>query len=143
MPERFSYVKRGYDPEAVDKYLEKTEIELKSYREKSAVINDAIISAQQAADNIIQNAKNQGRIIRESTAKQLEDIFLSVSTQRQLLTGFVQEYDILAKKYFKIAENEDFIAVSAKVDALENFLRTYTEEVSEDLEIDKNTNTEQ
>jgi len=138
MPDRFVVVKKGgYDPVAVDQYMDKLEMELRSHREKGATINHAIVSAQQAADNIVLNAKNQGRLIKESTAKQLEDISTSINSQRQLLNDFVREYNNIIAKYLKVMDSQDFKLVSGKIDALEAFLHSFSEEVHEDLEIEK------
>jgi len=137
MPDRFNLVKRGYDPVAVDQYIDKLEIELRGHRDKGSIINHAIVSAQQAADNIILNAKSQGHYIRESTAKQLEDITLSIAGQRQLLNEFVREYNSVVSKYLTPMDNQDFKTASAKIDALEAFLHSFSEEVDEDLQVVK------
>jgi len=136
MSERFVLVKRGYDTEAVDRYVAVLEAQIDSYRQKDRAINNAIVSAQQAADGIIVNAKNQGRIIRENTVKQLGDITLSINTQKQLLEDFVNEYNYVATKYLKLVDNEDFKAVVSKINALESYLADFSDEVVEDLEIE-------
>ncbi|MCL2752564.1 MAG: DivIVA domain-containing protein [Defluviitaleaceae bacterium] len=136
MSERFVLVKRGYDTEAVDYYVTALETQIDNYREKDRAINNAIVSAQQAADSIILNAKNQGRIIRENTVKQLTDIALSVGTQKQLLEDFVNEYNNVVSKYLKLTDNEDFKVIAEKINALESYLSDFSDEVVEDLEIE-------
>ena len=136
MADRFVLVKRGYDTEAVERYITSLEAQIDSYREKDKVITSAIVSAQQAADAIIVNAKNQGRIIRENTVKQLTDIALSVGTQKQLLEDFVNEYNRILAKYLTLTNNEDFRAVADKINALESYLTDFSDEVVEDLEIE-------
>jgi len=136
MSERFVLVKRGYDTEAVERYIATLEAQIDSYREKDKAINNAIVSAQQAADSIVVNAKNQGRTIRENTIKQLTDIALSIGTQKQLLEDFQNEYNTIVSKYLKLTDNEDFKAISAKIDALESYLADFSDEVTEDLEIE-------
>ena len=137
MPEKFNYVKRGYDPAAVDRHMEQLEKEIKSYKDKDGLINQAIVSAQEAAAGIVQNAKNQARQIREMTAKQLEDIKASTETQRNMLTGFEQEYNAVVEKYLNIAESADFKAARAKIDEMEDFLHNYFEELNEDLSVEE------
>ena len=139
MSERFVLVKRGYDTNAVDRYIAALEAQVDGYREKDKAINNAIISAQQAADGIILNAKQQGRVIRENTIKQLADITLSVGTQKQLLEDFASEYNYVASKYLKLTDNEDFKAIADKISALENYLADFSDEVVEDLEIESRT----
>jgi len=136
MSERFVLVKRGYDTEAVERYVASLESQIDGYREKDRAINNAIVSAQQAADSIITNAKNQGRIIRENSVKQLTDIALSINTQKQLLEDFVNEYNSVVSKYLKLTDNEDFKAIAAKINALENYLADFSDEITEDLEIE-------
>jgi len=137
MPDRFNIVKKGYDPAAVDQYINHLEAELKSHRDKSGVINQAIVSAQQAADNIILNAKNQGRAMKEDTSRQLGEIAASVHAQRQLLNDFVREYNATVSKYLNAMDSQDLKMVSGKIDALETFLHSFAEEVKDDLQVEK------
>ena len=137
MSGRFNIVKKGYNPVEVDQYIASLEAQLKSYRDKDATINQAIISAQAAADNIVLNAKNQGRTIRQDIAKQLEDVSLSVSTTRLLLFDFVKEYNAVLSKYLRVIDNEDFKGISEKVDSMEAYLRDFSQEVHEDLQIEQ------
>jgi len=137
MSQRFELVKRGYDPEPVDRYIQSLETQIAQYRAKDKAINSAIISAQEHADTIIANSKKQGRLIRENTAKQLQDIFESIDTQRGLMADFAAEYDTIVSKYLKAVDNEDFKALSTKIDRLENYLENFVDEISEDLEIEK------
>jgi len=139
MPDKFAYVKKGYDPQAVDMYIDALEIELKGHKEKSATINHAIVSAQQAADTIIKNAKNQGRTMKANTAKQIEDLTLAVASQKQWVSDFLEEYNAVVTKYLRPANSEDFAAVNEKIDSLEGFLRSFSEEINEDLEIEGKT----
>ena len=136
MPDKFSYVKRGYDPAAVDQHIEQLEAEIKSYKDKDGLINQAIVSAQEAAGGIVQNAKNQARQIREKTSKQLEDIRMSTETQRNMLTNFEYEYNTVVEKYLITAKSSDFKAARAKIDEMESFLRKYSEELDEDLSVE-------
>ncbi|MCL2855019.1 MAG: DivIVA domain-containing protein [Defluviitaleaceae bacterium] len=137
MSGRFAIVKKGYDTEAVDRYISTLEAQVDMYREKDMAINNAIVSAQRAADDIIYNAKRQSRVIRESVAKQVMDISLATDHQRRLLTDFAQEYSMIASKYLKVADNADFDNLSRKIDALEEYLTNFSEELTEDLELEK------
>jgi len=137
MSERFELVKRGYDPESVDRYIKSLEEQVAQYRSKDKAITNAIISAQQHADVIVANAKNQSRLVRENTAKQLQDIFESITTQRTMLGNFATDYNTLVTKYLKVVDNEDFKAINAKIDNLEGYLSDFADEVSEDLEIER------
>jgi len=138
MSGRFNYVKKGgYDPAEVEHYIGELESQLKYYRDRDATINQAIISAQAAADSIVQNAKNQGRTIRENVAKQLEDVSLSISSQKLLLNNFVNDYNTVISKYLRVIDDEDFKQISEKIDSMEAFLRDFSQEVHEDLQIER------
>jgi len=135
MSGRFNIVKKGYDPTEVEYHIASLEAQLKTYREKDAIINQAIISAQAAADSIVINAKNQGRTIREDIAKQLEDVSLSVTTTRLLMNNFISEYNTIVSKYLKVIDNDDFKSISEKVDSMEAYLKDFTQEVNEDMQM--------
>jgi len=139
MSGRFELVKKGYDPNGVDNYIAGLEAQIAGYKSKDKAITNAIISAQQHADTIIANAKNQSRIIRENTAKQLSDIFDSINYQRKILADFEYEYGMVIQKYLKVVDHDDFRAVKLKVDHLETYLADFADEVTEDLEMDKRT----
>jgi len=137
MSERFEIVKRGYDPSAVDRYIQSLEAQISQYRGKDKAITDALISAQQHADTIIKNAHGQSRLIREMTAKQLVDIYDSINSQRTFLSDFAREYGLVVEKYLKVVDSDDFTAINRKIDKLEEYLGEFSDEVSEDLEIEK------
>ena len=138
MAGRFNHVKRGgYDPAEVEHYIRELENQLKYYRDRDSTINQAIISAQAAAEGIVQNAKNQGRTIRENVAKQLEDVSLSIATQKTLLSDFVRDYNTVISKYLRVIDDEDFREINEKIDSMEAFLRDFSQEVHEDLQIER------
>ena len=138
MTGRFNYVRKGgYDPAEVEHYIGELERQLKFYRDKDATINQAIISAQAAADNIVQNAKNQGRTIRENVASQLEDVSISISSQKTMLSNFVRDYDAILSKYLRVIDDEDFKGIVEKIDSIEAYLRDFSQEVHEDLQIER------
>lgn len=137
----FNHVKKGYSPAEVEDYIRRLETELKVYKDKDATIHQAIISAQVAADNIVRNAKNQGRVIRENIAKQLDDVSLSIAAQKQMLANFVEDYNLMISKYLKVVDNEDFKNISEKVDSMAAYLQNFREEIDEDLEMEKKART--
>ncbi|MDR2183261.1 MAG: DivIVA domain-containing protein [Clostridiales bacterium] len=138
MTVRFNHVKRGgYNPAEVEHYVSELENQLKLYRDKDATINQAIISAQAAAEGIVQNAKNQGRTIRESVARQLEDVSMSVAAQKLMLSNFVNDYNDILSKYLRVIDDEDFKGILEKIDSIEAYLRDFSQEVHEDLQIER------
>ena len=138
MPDKFSYVKKGYDPTAVDLYVDELEEEIRGYKHKDDAIRNAIISAQMAADNIVSNAKNQGRAIRENSILQLKEISAAVASQKKVLQNFLEEYSAIMSKYLKPMENPDFISLNQKIENLEKYLSSFSEEINEDMAISEN-----
>ena len=93
MTSRFGIVRKGYDPEAVDKYLDSvkdylTELEsnqkncqseidrlnkaLDEFRQKEASINNALVNAQISADSILMNARNAADNIVKNAKNEAE-----------------------------------------------------------------------
>ncbi|MDR2903162.1 MAG: DivIVA domain-containing protein [Clostridiales bacterium] len=127
MPNKFNYVKRGYDPVEVDSYIETMETVIKSYKEKDASIKNAILNAQVAADGIILNAKYQSREIKESALRHVKEIKASVYLQKLMLKEFQEEYTGMLNKYMHIINNNDISAVRNKISVLEDYLDKFVE----------------
>jgi len=125
MSDRFTFVKRGYDPTEVDEYISTLEEVVKSYKDKDTAIKNALVSAEMAADNIILNAKNRSYEMKESSLRQMQDILYSVGRQKEMLIEFQREYETQVKKYLHQVMPADIAAVRSKIDALEHFLTKY------------------
>lgn len=134
VPDRFSYVKRGYNPGEVDLYIDKMESVITSYKEKDSAIKNAIVSAQLAADNIIKNAENQARNMRSDAFQQLENISNSVNKQRKMLQDFQLEYNALIKKYITDFNEDDLQKVYDKIDYLEEYMNKIRNSENDDSE---------
>ncbi len=122
MPERFTYVKRGYDPEEVDKYIDTLESVVKSYKEKDNVIKNAIVSAQMAADNIVKNAELKAEDTKAHLFRQLENIINSLDTQRTLVKDFQDEYNTLVKKYLTDFNESDIKTLNSKINDIQEYI---------------------
>jgi DivIVA domain-containing protein len=122
MPDRFTYVKRGYDPEEVDRYIETLEQVVKSYKDKDSAIKNAIISAQMAADNIVKNAHIQVAESRTQALSQIQNIIASIGEQRAKLKEFQDEYVGMMKKYLVDIEENDMNRIYDKITALEQLI---------------------
>ncbi len=114
--EQFSYVKRGYNPEEVDKYITTLEQVIKSYKDKDNAIKNAIISAQIAADNVIMNAQMQAEAYKEKIVKQLQQVKDSIEKQRVRVQAFQDVYTGLLRKYLRDLEDADVNDLYAKLD---------------------------
>lgn len=127
MPNRFEVVKRGYDIDEVDEYIEKLESVVKSYKDKDSAIKNAILSAQVAADSIIRNAKNRSFEMKETAVKKVDDIVASIAVQKKMLKEFQEEYNRQISKYLHEVSEKDIAAITKKIEALESYLTKFTE----------------
>ncbi|MDR0272569.1 MAG: hypothetical protein LBI27_04545 [Clostridiales bacterium] len=120
--EHFTYVKRGYDPEEVDRYISTLEQVIKSYKEKDNAIKNAIISAQVAADNMVKNAKAQADEYKGRIAKELDKITEEVDRQRMKIKAFQDVYKNLVKKYLSELEDNDISDLMKRLDDVDTFI---------------------
>lgn len=120
--EQFTYVKRGYDPEEVDRYIATLEQVIKSYKEKDNAIKNAIISAQVAADNMVKNAKMQADEYKGQIAKELDKVSLEVDRQRMRIQAFKDVYSGLVKKYLTDLDEDDMTDIFARLDDVEKLI---------------------
>jgi hypothetical protein len=122
MPDRFNYVKKGYDPEQVDNYIETLEQVVKSYKDKDSAIKNAIISAQMAADNIVKNAHVQVAESRTQALSQIQSIIASISEQRNKVKEFQEEYINMVQKYLIDFSEVDMNKIYSKITELEQLI---------------------
>ena len=122
MPDRFNYVKKGYDPEQVDTYIETLEQVVKSYKDKDSAIKNAIISAQMAADNIVKNAHLMVAESRTQALSQIQSIIASISEQRNKVKEFQEEYMNMVQKYLIDFNETDMNRVYNKITELEQLI---------------------
>jgi len=127
--ESFSIVKRGYNPQEVDEYIETLEQVIKSYKDKDNAIKNAIISAQVAADNIIKNSQLEVSDNRNRALSQLRAIYDSIEVQRNRVQSFRDEYDEMLRRYLKSFDDSEVSQIFDRIDDLEKYLR----EVSADI----------
>jgi DivIVA domain-containing protein len=120
--EQFSTVKRGYNPEEVDKYIATLEQVIKSYKEKDNAIKNAIISAQLAADNVIKNAQAQAEAYRGKMVQQLQTVKESMDKQRMKLQAFQDVYNGLVRKYLRDLEESDLSELYGKLDDMDTLI---------------------
>ena len=120
--EQFSIVRRGYDPEEVDKYISTLEQVIKSYKDKDNAIKNAIISAQVAADNMVKNAKLQADEYKAQTVKELGKVSTEIEKQRIKLQAFFDIYHNLIKKYLVETKESDMHDLFGRLDDVDKTL---------------------
>jgi len=121
--EQFTIVKRGYDPEEVNKYIATLEGVVKSYKDKDNAIKNAIISAQVASDNMIKNAKLQADEYKKQIVVELDNVRKEVEKQRTHINTFHDVYSTLINKYLKNVNEHDFNAIGDKLNDVDNLIK--------------------
>ena len=115
-------MRRGYDPEEVDKYISTLEQVIKSYKDKDNAIKNAIISAQVAADNMVKNAKLQADEYKAQIARELAKVSNEVEKQRIKLQAFRDIYSSLVKKYLVVPKDEDMRDLFERLDDVDRMV---------------------
>ncbi|MDR3091409.1 MAG: DivIVA domain-containing protein [Clostridiales bacterium] len=127
MPNKFNYVKRGYDPAEVDAYISSLEEVLRSYKDKDSAIKNAIISAQLAAEEIKRGARVEAEDRKRQAYAKLGALQQSITQQRDLIRSFEGKFSALLAEFAESAKKHDFSEVYAQVDSIEQFLNKLTE----------------
>ncbi len=129
----FQIVRKGYNPDEVDAYIEELENRLNEYKDKSSTINKAIINAQIAADNIIKaahsetekilsQAKKDAAELKQSTLHQIKYLKLNIANQKNLIENFRKDYEFLTEKYLNPLVTSDTDKVFDKLTEIEEMI---------------------
>ena len=117
--EQFTFVKRGYDPEEVDKYITTLEQVIKSYKDKDNAIKNTMISAQVAADNLVRNAQSEAESYKLQIGKQIVGMRASLDRQRDSLQDLQDAYTNSVRKCIQELENFDMNNIFARLDEMD------------------------
>ena len=120
--EQFTIIKRGYDPEEVDKYIATLEHVIKSYKDKDNAIKNAIISAQVAADNMIKNARAQADEYKVHIAREVEKAREEVGRQRMRIKAFQDVYSGLVRQYLTELDDNEMGTLYGRLDDIDKLL---------------------
>ena len=120
--EKFSIVKKGYNPTEVDTYVETLEQVIKSYKDKDNAIKNALISAQVAADNVVKNAHLQAVEYKQQIGKQLAFVQESIAAQRQKIQAFQEMYRTMMQEYLKDMTDKDIKPLYGRLDEIDNLI---------------------
>ena len=126
----FQIVRKGYNPDEVDAYIEELQNQINEYKDKSSTINKAIINAQIAADNIIKaahsetekilsQAKKEASELKQATINQIKYLKLNIANQKNLINNFRKDYEFLTEKYLNPLVTSDTDKVFDKLTEIE------------------------
>lgn len=122
MSEKFTVVKRGYDTSEVDEYIVQLETTIRNYKEKDNAINNALISAQITASNVIKEANESSDLIKSAAIEKLDAITASVTVQKRMVKEFQNDYNSLMNKYMHEINETEILSLYSKVQDLEEYI---------------------
>ena len=117
--EQFTFVKRGYDPEEVDKYITTLEQVIKSYKDKDNSIKNAIISAERTAADIIKNAQAEAETYKMQMGDQLVGMRGSLDRQRMSLQNLQDANTNAIRKCIQELERFDMSEMFSRIDEMD------------------------
>ena len=117
--EQFTFVKRGYDPEEVDKYITTLEQVIKSYKDKDNSIKNAIISAERTAADIIKNAQAEAETYKMQMGDQLVGMRGSLDRQRVSLQNLQDANTNAIRKCIQELERFDMSEMFSRIDEMD------------------------
>ena len=122
--EQFTFVKRGYDPEEVDKYITTLEQVIKSYKDKDNSIKNAIISAERTAAEIVKNAQGEAEAYKAQMGQQLVGMRGTLDRQRVSLQNFQDVNTNVIRKCIQELERFDMNDMFARIDEMDAAIAT-------------------
>jgi len=117
--EQFTFIKRGYDPEEVDKYISTLEQVIKSYKDKDNAIKNAIISAQRTAEDVVKNAQAEAETYKAQMGEQLVGMRGALDRQRASLQNFQDMNANAIRKCIQELERFDMSEMFARIDEMD------------------------
>ncbi|GHU55695.1 hypothetical protein AGMMS49975_17870 [Clostridia bacterium] len=133
MTDKFNIVKKGYDPSAVDNYINDLEAVLKSYKDKDAAIKNAIINASIAADNmkstaaaeasdIVNEARGTADNLRKQAYEQLGELKSILGKQKEAVKKFQSDFALVVSGFLEDSKKHDFQSVYNSIEEIEKLL---------------------
>ena len=119
---KFTEVKRGYDKEEVDTYIQSLDNVIRSYKEKDNTIKNAIVSAQMAADNMIKNAKLQADEYKHEILRELNKVREEIERKRQKIQEFNDTYAQFVGKYLTRLDSGDTDEMVKPLDEIDRLI---------------------
>ena len=124
---RFTEVKRGYDKEEVDTYIQSLDNVIRSYKEKDNTIKNAIISAQMAADNMIKNAKLQADEYKHEILRELNKVREEIERKRIKIQEFNDTYSHFVGKYLTKLDGNDAAEMVKPLDEIDRLIDHFSQ----------------
>ncbi len=130
MQYEFAVVRKGYDKEQVEEYINELLATIEGYKIKDEQTRNLVQLAEEKAKKIVEDAKEEA--IREAKAEadkiidgaysKLYSIQETMQEQRVLLNDFRKDYNRFILKYVNEVNKRNFVQLQTSVDDIENYI---------------------
>lgn len=118
----FSIVRKGYNPEEVDRRIKELENMLEYYKERESAINKAVVNAEITAENIIEDAKVKAKDIEREALNRLHEIKDKAILTKEKLEIFQKKYNILIQDYLVTLRSDELVDLFNQLEDISDFL---------------------
>ncbi len=130
MQYEFAIVRKGYDKEQVEEYINELLATIEGYKIKDEQTRSLVQLAEEKAKKIVEDAKEEAireakdeadKIIDGAYSK-LHAIQETMQEQRTLLNDFRKDYNRFILKYVNEVNKRNFVQLQTSVDDIENYI---------------------
>jgi len=118
MNKQFKTVKRGFDKDEVEAYVNELENMIKEYMTKEAAISSALVSASESANKIENDALLKSKEIENEALEKLDIIKQKTLNSKSKLEAFQKKYNAFVQDYLVAVQNHDIVSLFDDLDNL-------------------------
>ncbi len=122
MQSEFDTVRKGYDKEQVDEYIEYLQNTIDEYARNENQAKVLLQQAEQKAHILIREAEVEANNIIDGAYSKLHSIQATIQEQRKLLENFRRDYNRFILKYVNEVNKRDFVYLVNSVDEMEHYI---------------------
>ncbi len=130
MQHEFAVVRKGYDKEQVEEYINELLATIEGYKIKDEQTRNLVQLAEEKAKKIVEDAKEEAiRVAKEESDKIIDGAYSKLYTiqetmqeQRTLLNDFRKDYNRFILKYVNEVNKRNFVQLQTSVDHIENYI---------------------
>ncbi len=130
MQYEFAIVRKGYDKEQVEEYINELLATIEGYKIKDEQTRSLVQLAEEKAKKIVEDAKEEAILEAKKEADKIIDgaysklytIQETMQEQRTLLNDFRKDYNRFILKYVNEVNKRNFVQLQTSVDDIENYI---------------------
>ncbi len=122
MQSEFDTVRKGYDKEQVDEYINYLQTTIDEYTRNEGQVKVLLQQAEQKAEILIREAEVEASNIIDGAYSKLHSIQVTIQDQRKLLENFRKDYNRFILKYVNEVNKRDFVYLVNSVDEMEHYI---------------------